>query len=227
MSGTLGQGNGFRYRGYFWDGEIGFYYLNSRFYDPAVKRFINADGQLNTSMLGYNLYAYCENEPVRRSDPTGRFHYAADGTPIINSASDYFEWQEDQRKKASLNEKGYYNKVGEPDNKGKRIVTTTIRTKNGDVTYTYEIDKKGIVTIDLSQNSITVADVPTLAEAIWDAAKSVNKNYMKGRTIKGIIAEIIGHANLGGLSKRIREADIGGTDVDHNAWVWELLAYPF
>ena len=65
--------NPFRYRGYYYDTETDFYYLNSRYYDPGVGRFINADGQLNESALGYNLFAYCENNPVMRYDPLGDF----------------------------------------------------------------------------------------------------------------------------------------------------------
>ena len=63
--------NPLRYRGYIYDDETGFYYLQSRYYDPVVGRFINSDGQLNDSTLGYNLFAYCENNPVNMSDPTG------------------------------------------------------------------------------------------------------------------------------------------------------------
>ena len=55
--------NPFRYRGYCYDTETGLYYLNSRYYDPAIGRFINAD---DTAYLGadgtplsYNLFAYC------------------------------------------------------------------------------------------------------------------------------------------------------------------------
>ena len=70
---TIGRYNPFRYRGYYYDNETGFYYLNSRYYDPGVGRFINADGQLNESALGYNLFAYCENNPVMRYDPLGDF----------------------------------------------------------------------------------------------------------------------------------------------------------
>ena len=51
--------NPIRYRGYYYDSETGFYYLQSRYYDPVLCRFINADGQLNTdSFLGYNMFAY-------------------------------------------------------------------------------------------------------------------------------------------------------------------------
>ena len=35
--------NPFRYKGYYYDSDIGFYYLNSRYYDHYVGRFINAD----------------------------------------------------------------------------------------------------------------------------------------------------------------------------------------
>ncbi|MBQ7916351.1 MAG: RHS repeat-associated core domain-containing protein, partial [Firmicutes bacterium] len=64
--------NPFRYRGYYYDTESGFYYLNSRYYDPVVKRFINADGQLNMdSLQGVNMYAYCEGNPVGYVDGSG------------------------------------------------------------------------------------------------------------------------------------------------------------
>ena len=73
MADTVGQKNPLRYRGYYYDGETGFYYLTSRYYDPEVGRFINADSQLNEKdgVLGYNLFAYCQNNPVMYSDPTG------------------------------------------------------------------------------------------------------------------------------------------------------------
>lgn len=51
------------------------YYLNSRYYDPQVKRFINADDisylGANGDLEAYNLYAYCSNNPVMYSDPSG------------------------------------------------------------------------------------------------------------------------------------------------------------
>ena len=61
----------FKYRGYIYDWDTGFYYLQSRYYDPEVGRFINADGQLNGGLIGYNMYAYCENNPVMYIDPDG------------------------------------------------------------------------------------------------------------------------------------------------------------
>ena len=68
--GSHAQINPLRYRGYYYDAETGFYYVSSRYYDPEVGRFINAD---SVSMLGangdfasLNLFAYCGNNPVSR-----------------------------------------------------------------------------------------------------------------------------------------------------------------
>ena len=65
--------NPLRYRGYYFDSETGFYYLQSRYYDPVVKRFLNADSYSSTDsgFVGYNMFAYCNNNPVGNQDPTG------------------------------------------------------------------------------------------------------------------------------------------------------------
>ena len=76
---TIGRYNPFRYRGYYYDTETGFYYLNSRYYDPEIGRWINADGYVSTGqgVLGNNMFAYCGNNPVNRKDPTGQFWITA------------------------------------------------------------------------------------------------------------------------------------------------------
>ena len=65
--------NPIRYRGYYYDSERGLYYLNSRYYDPFMCRFLNADLQLNSQdgMNGMNVFAYCVNNPLMFSDPCG------------------------------------------------------------------------------------------------------------------------------------------------------------
>ena len=68
---TGAQYNPFRYRGYYYDTDLGMYYLQSRYYDPNTCRFINADSALYHSMLGYNMFAYCGNNPINYYDPTG------------------------------------------------------------------------------------------------------------------------------------------------------------
>ena len=74
-SGTMASINPLRYRGYYYDSETGFYYLQSRYYDPAMHRFINADSLASTGqgIVGTNMYAYCLNNPVRRIDVSGTY----------------------------------------------------------------------------------------------------------------------------------------------------------
>ena len=65
--------NPFRYRGYYYDVETGWYYLQSRYYNPTWGRFISADGYVSTGtgLIGYNMFAYCNNNPVNYFDPKG------------------------------------------------------------------------------------------------------------------------------------------------------------
>lgn len=64
----IGYINPLRYRGYYYDSEIGLYYLNARYYDPETGRFINADETLDS---GYNLFKYCTNNAINYVDLTG------------------------------------------------------------------------------------------------------------------------------------------------------------
>lgn len=76
QSGSMASTNPLRYRGYYYDSETGFYYLQSRYYDPATRRFINADVYSSTDSsdaVSCNMFAYCGNNPTSRSDETGDF----------------------------------------------------------------------------------------------------------------------------------------------------------
>ncbi|MDP4120450.1 MAG: RHS repeat-associated core domain-containing protein [Bacillota bacterium] len=67
----------FAFKGYVYDKESGLYYLNSRYYDPNTGRFINQDDfdaavKVDISANGnYNMFAYCSNNPITNSDPSG------------------------------------------------------------------------------------------------------------------------------------------------------------
>ena len=67
--------NPFRYRGYYYDTETGLYYLQSRYYDSSVGRFLNADvpecTTLHTHAISSNLFIYCNNAPVHLTDYMG------------------------------------------------------------------------------------------------------------------------------------------------------------
>ena len=90
------------YRGYYYDSDLGMYYLQSRYYDPIVCRFINADvpdviTASPTALTDKNLFAYCDNNPVMRVDGNGEFWVelgimAIGGVigAITNTATSYF-----------------------------------------------------------------------------------------------------------------------------------------
>ena len=84
MSNTLGEANPLRYRGYVYDTESTLYYLQSRYYDPKLGRFINADAYASTGqgVLGNNMFAYCGNNPISRIDTKGTFFFTVIGAVI-------------------------------------------------------------------------------------------------------------------------------------------------
>ena len=70
-TGSMAEINPIRYRGYYYDTETGLYYLQSRYYDPEIGRFISPDSYASTGqgILGTNMFAYCGNNPVMGYDP--------------------------------------------------------------------------------------------------------------------------------------------------------------
>ena len=81
VSGDIANLNPIRYRGYYYDSETRLYYLQSRYYDPQVKRFVNADRYVSTGQgfIGHNMFAYCGNDAVNFMDPTGNCYYNSKG----------------------------------------------------------------------------------------------------------------------------------------------------
>ena len=74
---AIGNLNPFRYRSYYYDSDIKMYYLQSRYYDADVGRFINCDDVnyigVTESEVSYNPFAYCENNSVCGQDPEGNY----------------------------------------------------------------------------------------------------------------------------------------------------------
>ena len=70
---SLGVKNPYRYRGYRYDNETGLYYIQTRYYNPEVGRFINADSIIGEEgeILKHNIFAYCSNNFVNFCDDNG------------------------------------------------------------------------------------------------------------------------------------------------------------
>ena len=78
LANTIGSINPFRYRGYYYDTETGFYYLQSRYYDPVIHRWLNTEPNIDygvfdkwAGLLCTSIYAYCANNSVNFNDPSG------------------------------------------------------------------------------------------------------------------------------------------------------------
>ena len=109
ISGEMADINPLRYRGYYYDAESGWYYLQSRYYDPVIHRFINADSYASTGQgtLGCNMFAYCNNNSVNLTDTDGGRpyweHNYGDITAYTDSGSSH------------ARSSGTYNESGETD----------------------------------------------------------------------------------------------------------------
>jgi RHS repeat-associated protein len=84
----IGALNPIRYRGYYYDTETGYYFLQTRYYSPQWRRFINADCMFiaGDALTGSNMYAYCNNNPVMYCDPSGMAPFS------INDPAEFFKW---------------------------------------------------------------------------------------------------------------------------------------
>ena len=86
--------NPFRYRGYYYDTESGMYYLQSRYYDPAVGRFINADNVDVlfgvSKIIDFNLYAYCSNDCINEKDASGNLLAEKIAEVILSVVASFF-----------------------------------------------------------------------------------------------------------------------------------------
>lgn len=76
----VAYGNPLRYKDYNYDIDSALYYLQSRYYDSYMGRFLNADDPLLTDTalgdtLSTNMYTYCVNNPISNADPTGYINY--------------------------------------------------------------------------------------------------------------------------------------------------------
>lgn len=102
--------NPIRYRGYYYDTDLKFYYLKSRYYDPEVGRFISPD-ELTMAMSAANgitspnLYTYANNNPIRYTDSGGKESVGWVETPIDVQTEAYYRGLEEHYTKLYLESK--------------------------------------------------------------------------------------------------------------------------
>lgn len=89
----------FRFAGYYYDDETGLYYLKSRYYNPSIGRFLTRDDHKyiqGTDPQTLNLYSYCGNDPVNRTDPTGCDYYGYDENGYDDASINFTEEESSQ-----------------------------------------------------------------------------------------------------------------------------------
>ncbi len=111
LANTIGLLNSLRYRGYYYDNETGYYYLQSRYYNPEIYRFLNADNSrfigVSGTVVGVNAFAYCENNSINYTDSTGflkikKFTFKYNREKAIKYAKKWYDsYNKDYRKYSS------------------------------------------------------------------------------------------------------------------------------
>ena len=181
---NLFYANPFRYRGYYQDSETGFYYCGSRYYDPKIGRFINADSTntlMNTPMAytDKNLYAYCDNNPVMRVDNGGEFWDTVfDVVSLCFSVVDVVKNPDDPWAWAGL---------------AADVVSLAVPFATGGGAVVKAVSKVDDV-VDLAKTADRVADT---ADSVYDGVKAMSKVDIPDCFVAGtMVATEDGHAPI-------------------------------
>ena len=154
MKDTLGKANPLRYRCYVYDEETGLYYLGSRYYNPVMGRFINADGLISTgrSIIDSNMFAYSLNNPVTYKDYGGQFAVAAvvigvvvGGMVLFAGCSSKKEQKHEPYKSANEAAQSFSEEIYSSSSYIRHEYATEIysRTVDGKTTYNYNPPHSG------------------------------------------------------------------------------------
>ena len=190
LADTVGQINPIRYRGYYYDAETGFYLTGTRYYDPEIGRFINADGYVSTGqgILGTNMFAYCGNNPITRADPSGQFWGIVIGVTLVvglvaslSGCSAKPKPKPEPYKSADDAARAFSEQVYSSSSYIRHEYSTEIysRTINGKTTYNYNPPRAG------NPHSASVGNsTPKGTKAVAYAHTHPNSNVFSGADIR-------------------------------------------
>ena len=229
---SLGQENPFRYRSYFFDQESGFYYLQSRYYDPMMGRFISADDRL---VENGNMFSYCSNNPVMNVDKDGhrpKFlnriinYFSKSLKKTLGYFSDYISVSAEINVDFSYStgkvpvSQGVYGKI---TNKGKvdlhlgnseKLINIFQSSRNGGILNNIQISINNTdITFSLSKSGIGLAGL----------TRSTNNNNGNSFSIfydvnnlseASVILDIKSLSNMNDVSAHVVEGELGANLID-------------
>jgi len=212
-SGSHATINPLRYRGYYYDTETGLYYCQSRYYDPAIGRWINADSFVSTGqgIIGHNMFAYCQNNVINMKDASGNkavFYVSDDlagdvgrkiGEWFAEKINDRLDEIEEEKEKDST-------------------LRFDPRTNNG-----------GKIV-----NSFTVTSIVDIWKYSYDLKQQYPDNFegsYEGIAVEWVVHNIACYVPFLSLD-RAKDADVGSTifEDDHtgmNVAMWAVYAYMY
>ena len=202
---------------------------------------MNADAYASTGQgfLGHNMFAYCQNNPLSKVDPTG--HYAEWVYRYFGTAYNYEKWIKyglywPTTKKTSHTKTSYtYRMTPNADSKN---VNARIHLPSGDsINFSYTIYNRGVVSFNFDNNDyqsiINAGLEQEVANVIYDTVIIIDPSFAKGRTVDGIMTELSVHyfmSKHGILVSHANPADMGKPyfrskpGYDSNAWLFEWIA---
>ena len=190
--------NPIRYRGYYYDSETGLYYLQSRYYNPQVGRFLNSDSISDQSagILGYNSYIYASNNPVNYSDPSGHSIICAIlvGALCGAVASGVSEFVSEMIKKKGDINKDSWKKIGRSALIGG--VCGAVSGGIGGVVSSY-----GVSRVAQTATEIVLDGFSNLAETIWNEGPNVTFSECATSFVVGVATSGVGAFCAKGVQK--------------------------
>ena len=227
-SGRLAEINPLRYRGYYYDNETGFYYLQSRYYDPANRRFINADIYASTdsnNALACNMYSYCWNNVVILYDSEGELPKIVTVLDVQTHAT------------GTDNDSGaifFATTITYTETFTVNSFFWTVYESSSTYTNSYEfkLTPNGVLQFDNTQvnaNDLLKSQISEcIASEMLRVSREVYPDALSNRSVRGIANELVVHYLLSDIVERAKIADMGDTKktargYDRNAWIFEAL----
>ena len=227
-SGRLAEINPLRYRGYYYDNETGFYYLQSRYYDPADRRFMNADIYASTdsnNALACNMYSYCWNNVVILYDSEGELPKIVTVLDVQTHAT------------GTDNDSGaifFATTITYTETFTVNSFFWTVYESSSTYTNSYEfkLTPNSVLQFDNTQvnaNDLLKSQISEcIASEMLRVSREVYPDALSNRSVRGIANELVVHYLLSDIVERAKVADMGDTKktargYDRNAWIFEAL----